>query len=264
MASLPVICMDFDGTLVGEDGYMHPADVEILTGETQVLFIPATSRPPHAIRRSFERNGLFPGQRIPFPLVLQNGAALYGPGEALLAYYPLPREDQDALLAISMRHTGICGLFTSLDGVHTWQQNDTVVALADFYDLILTPMDGPDDAPEFLKLSYNVESPALMEQFVAEIAAFEVERCFTQPDLLELSGVGINKGKGLLRLLEELDVTPEKIVVAGDGGNDVPMFEVADVAFAPATATRAALDAADGVIDVQKTGLLRPMLDALG
>ena len=44
----PIICFDLDGTLVDEDGRIHPQDIEILRTETRVHFIPATG--PHLRR----------------------------------------------------------------------------------------------------------------------------------------------------------------------------------------------------------------------
>ena len=79
--SLPIVCLDFDGTLVDEEGHIHPYDVEILAEERHdVVFVPATGRPLHAVRRAFERHGLFADRPVPLPMVLENGAAVYGEG----------------------------------------------------------------------------------------------------------------------------------------------------------------------------------------
>ena len=75
-AQRPIVCLDFDGTLVDDEGRIHPADVEILANERSVAFVPATGRPLHAVRRAFERHGLFAGGPIPFPLIVENGAAV--------------------------------------------------------------------------------------------------------------------------------------------------------------------------------------------
>ena len=70
----PIICLDFDGTLVDKQGYIHPQDVEILSAPGDAIFVPATGRPLHSVRKVFARNGLFTGQPIPLPLILDNGA----------------------------------------------------------------------------------------------------------------------------------------------------------------------------------------------
>ena len=54
----PVLCFDFDGTLVDGEGHIHPRDVALLRENSQAHFLPATGRPLHAVRRAFVRNGL--------------------------------------------------------------------------------------------------------------------------------------------------------------------------------------------------------------
>jgi len=46
---------------------------------------------------------------------------------------------------------------------------------------------------------------------------------------------GVNKGRGLLRLLEKTGISG-RIIAIGDGENDVPLFSVADFSIAPADA----------------------------
>lgn len=57
-AGRPLICLDFDGTLVDREGCIHPSDVEILANERSVAFVPATGRPLHPVRQVFEQHGL--------------------------------------------------------------------------------------------------------------------------------------------------------------------------------------------------------------
>jgi len=82
-----IICFDLDGTLINAHGMIHPADIEILATHRGSLLVPATGRTISSVRQLFEKNGLFIGQPLPFPLILQNGAALYSEGEHLLAHF---------------------------------------------------------------------------------------------------------------------------------------------------------------------------------
>ncbi len=43
---------------------------------------------------------------------------------------------------------------------------------------------------------------------------------------IECQPLGINKGNALMKLAAQLDITPDEIVVFGDGENDLSMFEV--------------------------------------
>ncbi len=60
---------------------------------------------------------------------------------------------------------------------------------------------------------------------------------------------GVDKGKGLLRACELLDVDPDDVVALGDGDNDAPMLREAGLGVAPANASRKAKKAADVVLD---------------
>ena len=89
--TVPIFCFDVDGTLVDEQGVIHPADVALLGAEPPAaLFIPCTGRPLEGLRRTFAQFGLFVSSNIPLPLVLQNGALIYLPGEVQLAYLTSP------------------------------------------------------------------------------------------------------------------------------------------------------------------------------
>ena len=93
-----VVCFDFDGTLVDGEARIHLSDVEVLANERSVAFVPATGRPLHAVRRTFERHGLFVGGPVPFPMVLENGAAVYAENETLRSSTAFDPGLRDALM----------------------------------------------------------------------------------------------------------------------------------------------------------------------
>ena len=54
--------------------------------------------------------------------------------------------------------------------------------------------------------------------------------------LVDVVAAGSDKGSGVRRLAEFLDILPEHVVCIGDGWNDIPMLRAAGRAFAPETA----------------------------
>lgn len=257
-----VVCLDFDGTLVDQAGNIHPSDVEILTSEADVLFVPATGRPLHSVRHVFKRTGLFSRQPIPFPLILQNGAAVYRPGEVLHSCEMLEPGAQARLLETNMRHPDVCGLLFSLDKVTVLQANELGLSLARRFDLNTEPFDANAADYEFLKMSFAAKPPVL-EKFVAELDRVEVEKYFSLPSLIEMTTTGINKGSVLFALLDAMSITADNVLMAGDGENDLPLFDVADQTFAPASSPTHIREWADVVVDVEKTGILAPMLGSV-
>src|SRR5215217_1684528 len=112
-----VLCFDFDGTLVDGEGGIHQRDVEILGSETPVTLVPATGRPLHAVRHTFERHGLFADRPVPFPLVLENGAAVYEADERLRAQHPFAPDVQGAFIEAMLASPRMTFLLFSLDEV---------------------------------------------------------------------------------------------------------------------------------------------------
>ena len=54
--------------------------------------------------------------------------------------------------------------------------------------------------------------------------------------LVDAVAAGSDKGSGVHRLADFLDILPEHVVCIGDGWNDIPMLRAAGRAFAPETA----------------------------
>ena len=65
--SFSVLCFDLDGTLVNDQGEIHPNDLMLLDHpNSAVLLIPATGRPLESVRRTFRKAGLFKEKKILF------------------------------------------------------------------------------------------------------------------------------------------------------------------------------------------------------
>ena len=214
-----VVCFDFDGTLVNGEGVIHPRDIEILAGERRVTFIPATARPLHSVRLAFERNGLFVGQPIPFPLVLQNGAVLYGSDETLQAQFPIPPTALSALMKIALRHHQVTFWFYGLTEAYALWPTPATEKLAQRFDLCAKPLHNLlDQTHEFTKLVCIAETPEPVDVVAAETAQLNLEQSYSLPGIMEVNRPGINKGYGLVTLLNSLGLAGAEILAAGDGG----------------------------------------------
>lgn len=265
-AQYPIVCLDFDGTLVDHGGRIHPADVEVLANEKSVRFVPATGRPLHSVRRAFERHGLFAERPIPFPLILENGAAVYGEGEDLRSRRSFEPEIGEELLRAVLSAREPSFLLHSLDEVRTLGEGDLLRAFVRRFDLDARPWDPDADPAEswqrpLVKLVVTAEDPEAVGRFEAETAHLPLERTYSLPGMLELGPAGIHKGFGLATLLRDVERAPDaEVVVAGDGENDLALFEMATLRFAPGDSPPAIRARADRVLDVRREGLLAPIL----
>lgn len=260
----PVICFDFDGTLVDSRGHIHPGDIDILRSELSATFIPATGRPLHAVRRVFELHGLFAENPIAFPLILENGAALYQPGELLHSQYPFDPEVRDFLVREMLDSPQLTFLLFSLDRVRMLWPSSAGWKMVRRFGLITQPY-SPDQREDALtKLVAIAETPEPLRAFDAETAGLKLERAYSLPTVLEYTRAGIDKGRGLSILLDSAPRSDSRVVAAGDGENDLPLFELADMSFSPEDSPAAIRNRADHVIDVKEYGLLAPILREIG
>jgi HAD superfamily hydrolase (TIGR01484 family) len=259
-----VVCFDFDGTLVDGDGRIHPRDVEILGGDVRATLVPATGRPLHAVRHVLSWHGLFEEGPVPFPLVLENGAAVYEAGERLREQHPFVPDVQAALMEAMLASPRVTFLLFSLNTVRMLWPSEAGWRMARRFALSTQPFsqETDSDAP-LTKVVSVAETPEPLRAFASETASLDMERAYSLPTVLEFTRVGVDKGRGLTTLLGERSVGT-KLVVAGDGENDLPLFDLADLSFAPEDSPDAIKARANHVLDVRKEGLLAPILGTVG
>lgn len=256
-----ILCVDFDGTLVDHNGHIHPADVEALRSERSVSFVPATGRPLHSVRRTLERHGLFVNKKIPFPLVLENGSAVYLENEELLRQRSFESGLQDELMRAVRDATRASVLLFSLDSARALRANETLWALVRRFDLDAQVFNLDEGLPQPLcKIGLTAEDPEDLRAFQTEISGLPLEQTYSLPDMLEVAPVGVHKGLGLNDLLENAGRFGAEVVVVGDGENDLALFDQATLSFAPETSPLPIQARADRVIDLGKEGLLTPIL----
>jgi hypothetical protein len=259
-----IICLDVDGTLTDHQGRIRPEDAEILASDRRASFVLATGRLLPSLRRTFAENNLFADRPIPLPMVLQNGAALYKPGERLEDHYPFPAQTQAALIDAMETHRRIAYLLFSLSEVHMLWPTPLAQEILRRFDLDAQTFDQASRQKRFTKAICVADDPGAVEDFASSIAGLALETSYSIPTVFELTRAGIDKGRGLLTLLDALGLDEASIVTVGDGGNDLPMFDVADLALAPDTSPKAIQERADHVVEATPGGLLTPVLRIAG
>ncbi len=262
--NLPIVCFDMDGTLLDEQGRIHPNDVALLgSHDPRALFIPSTGRPTKSVRCAFARSGLFLNRPMPFNMVLQNGALLMARDEVPLAFDALHAGIQKELLTLAMRCSEVTFLFLSSTEIYVLWPNPFGLRLAASFDFILRPLAEDGEGVEFSKIMCMSDSPAALQSLAASIEPWPVESALSMPTILEITNFNINKGNGVQRLMQELGLSGQPIHAAGDWGNDLPLFRIAEASFTPTTAPAHIKAAASQVIDVKQEGLLGPILKAI-
>lgn len=258
----PVICFDFDGTLVDSNGRIHPNDITILQNEERVVFVPATGRPYHAVRHAFTRNGLLFEDAIPYPMILQNGAVVYEPYQQLWSHTPFPAAKQTKIIDIAQRNPQVCCLLFGLHQLDILWPNEHSDKMVARFNLDVQPYQAGNQ--RYTKITFIAGTHAALKAVVYEIKPLSVEAAFSLPTVYELTPTDIDKGRMLQNLLIGMDLQNALLLAAGDGENDLSLFDVADVSFCPENSILAVKERANFSLNIAKTGLLQPMLEQAG
>lgn len=253
-----------DGTLLGADGQIHPQDRRWLTApDPAAVFVPCTGRPIDGIKHAFADNGLFVDQALPFPLVLQNGALLFEPGEQQCAHIPFSAETRAQLIELVMGFPQVTSLLLDNRDTHMLYPNPFGLQAIERYDFNVQPFTDASRARAFSKVMCISDDPQALRAVEQASDGLEVEGAYSMPIIFELAPPGVSKASGLQQLLDSLALADRRLLAAGDGQNDCTLLELADLSFAPASAPPEIRQFAQHLIDVPAEGLLGPMLARL-
>lgn len=253
------ILLDLDGTLVADDGRIHPRTLAALraahaqgvramvaTGRSELATIPVLDE------LAFDT-----------PAIVYNGAAVYCPVERrMLEERVLSERTLGRAIDFGERHNHMT--VTMCVGVKYATQPRTDgehLALYDMTGLVIA-----DRATMLSRRAVRVtlfsERHASSDEFAAEIEAAIAQPVYiTHFPLSALphhrsSKLAVcdvhppckGKAEGLRVLRELYGIAPKRVVAVGDATNDVPMFEAAGLAVAMRDSMAEALAAADRVI----------------
>lgn len=263
----PLICFDLDGTLIDANGRIHPRDMRLLAEPVDAYtLVPATGRPLAAVRGAFGRNGLFADQPLPYPLVLLNGAMLFGPGEVPSGYSPLVPGLQRQLLDVTASFQDVTFWFLSPDTIDEQWPSDFATQEAGRFDFTIREIPAPADGSEtaYGKIMCVSKDRGRLMEIAKRIKNLPVQAAFTMDTLLEITAADVDKYRGLRALTRRLGLEQAPIYAAGDGENDLALFQHARLSFAPVTSPAHVREAATHVIDVSRDGLLTPILQEIG
>ena len=236
-----LLVTDFDDTFCPKHGAPVPEENRRAARrfmDEGGLFTIATGRDVrsyYSIRDKFTVNA---------PLVLSNGAVIFD-GESGESWYEsfLPfscRNDltaaRDAFPGTGMEvHRGadvrVCGRNATLE--EHLSRMGVPVSEADpghiLYPWTKAVLVAPDELRAESKTAHAL-CTWIEEQFPGRYEAVP------SGALVDVVAAGSDKGSGVRRLADFLDILPEHVVCIGDGWNDIPMLRAASRAFAPETA----------------------------
>ncbi len=82
------------------------------------------------------------------------------------------------------------------------------------------------EVPQQRRCSYLCTPEQVPEDIEAVASRLGCDVLYSAERYLDILPPGVNKGSTLARLVKQLEIDPEQVIVAGDTMNDLPMFEV--------------------------------------
>lgn len=259
-----VLCLDIDGTLINDHEQIHPEDIKVLNNipeNIQVLL--TTGRPLGSAMGVLHANKIFQDIPLPLPGVFMNGTVTYLPGEKLMLEHHFSTEVRHELIKLSQSFPASTFAFFTLSTTHLVNPTPFSFHIAEKHYLshiISGPLEVPRKINKMMVIEKDNEQLKRIKKHTAGLTA---EIAYSLPYLLEFTPKGINKPVSLNSLLSTLSLVGQPIYAAGDGQNDLPLFEIADLSFAPSTANQSILERVDYIIQREEKGLMNPIIEII-
>lgn len=251
---------DLDGTLLDNSAHLSEYSRASLSKMISdgLLFTVATARTNATVLK------LFNGVGLNLPFILMNGVVIYDPAENKnLKAFAISHEDIFRIMNIYDKYGKSPMLYYLRDGyleiayktVDNRYQQEYIDARDCLEYKRFKKYDGQLNLCADDKIIYMVslDKEELLKPIYNEIISSDAVNCafykdnYTDCNFMESMNKCVSKGKAAAELKKILNV--DRIIAYGDNLNDIPMFEIADEAYAVSNACDELKQIATAVID---------------
>jgi Cof subfamily protein (haloacid dehalogenase superfamily) len=223
---IKLIASDLDGTLLQNGAQSLPEGVipfiEKITKEHDILFVAASGRQyPNLVR-------LFGSASKHMAFICENGSLVFY-RDKLIAGHPM---DTEAALTISHDILSLPGCELQISGEKTCylipKSERFVDRMVNHVKNDIKLLATPEDHPEpYYKISVFEES-GIAEGHGPELLSRHKDKAqctISGKAWLDCVAPGVNKGRALQELIEQLGITPDECAAFGDNFNDLEMLD---------------------------------------
>lgn len=227
-----IIACDLDETLLNSERKVSEADkVSILKAkEKGVRFVLATGRGYTTVQNTLEEIGL-KGLKDEYVISFNGGALTENYNNRVIAFNGITYEQAEELFNAGLKYD-VCIHVYSMDAVYGWNvpqhEYDYVKGRAE-----IIPLESPSieflkgqNIPKVLYMNTDFNYLKQIQDELGELIS-DMDISFSSGRYIEFNAKGINKGFGLKKLAEILDVDIKDTIAVGDNYNDLPMIETA-------------------------------------
>jgi Cof subfamily protein (haloacid dehalogenase superfamily) len=249
--NIRLIVCDLDGTLLNSRKLISPENLAaVREARSRGIFVTICSGRVHPMLEAYSRTLDIQG-----PLIAANGGIIFDTRNGEIRYRNLAEGEKIyPLLRFCLEHgmdhivvtSRACWYSENSRRIRRFEQyNDIAGAdnlrpmpLRRFDDAVHGDTAGKDGYREALKDDiYKVlisglssKETLMTEAYIRSLGG--LSNTSSEPDLLDVSAEGVNKGDGVRILAEYLGLVKEQICVFGDYWNDIPMLEAAGLPIA--------------------------------
>lgn len=227
--NIKMLGIDLDGTLLTDDKKISPATKAALTKahEQGLIIVPCSGRSLSGVKPYLEHLGFKDPQ---LPVVVLNGGLVERVNGEILDKFPQGPADMSAYMY--WQQASECHLlFVAEDHYFTFDQSldwgMQHLSQLNRMPIKQLPRSAANEQLEFYKANFTGEPAAIKKLLSSFSPEFKQTHNLMQTAsfLIECNHADASKGAGLAKLAEQCQILPEQVMIFGNEGNDLSMFQ---------------------------------------
>ena len=242
-----LIAIDLDGTLLRDDGTLSERNAEAISRALSlgVEIVLASGRMFSTILPYARRLNLTG------PIIAYNGALakMISTGE-VLSHTPIPPEIADEMVEYCLSRGIHLNFYLNeqvyVQRINGWSRlyDSRTGSRSRRMDLLKLKGNAP---PKLLVIDHPSRIKGLIEEF-RSLLDNRLYFLITMPEYIEFMNKEVSKGRALRDIMDRIGISRGEVAVIGDGNNDIPMMEEAEIRIAVDNARDEVKDMADYVV----------------
>ena len=246
-----LIATDLDETLLKTDKHVSAVDIETIRKMKDVKFVLATGRGHFTIQNTLKEVGLY--EKEDEYCISLNGAVITeNRNNKMIHMEPLEFSDAKKLFEIG-QNCDICMHFYTIDNCYGYRLFDNEreylknrINVVEFEDQDLSFL----ESETVLKVLFCNADIDYLRELKKQLDLDDIyDVSLSANRYLEFNKKGVNKGLGLRKLAEYLNIPLEETIAVGDSLNDLAMIKEAGLGIGVKNSTVDIIDDCDVILD---------------
>lgn len=220
------IFCDLDGTLFDDDRNLTDKNIKAISKakEKGVLFIPCTGRLPYCFIDYIK-----PLEFSDY--VSTNGSIVFHDNKPIQSII-MNKNDAMKIIDYSINKHLSTRVFTP-DYLYILNDTDAMWSYEKQKVVDSTELLSILKEKEVVKIGFVLDSGNTKVKNDIAAMNLNIEITYSSDIFLEINSKGVDKGKGIKKYCEVLNISPEEVIGIGDNGNDIPMLEAVGLPCCP-------------------------------